>query len=222
MPRTTTRLITAALAAFAVLGALAVAPRAAEAQLPPFKAFGTGLTAGQIVAAQKGSAEVGKATVSTSGNWELNIESGGPANVQNGDKITFTVDGKAANETATFNIGQFTPPPGLKLTVASAGPAGSTGPTAPALPPAASATAKGVLASNPAFDSTGRALAVFNGGTIPQLEGEAKRVEASGVWVQDADGNYRLLIVGGPAFLNDEFKGKFPNGVGVASVLLVK
>lgn len=204
--------------AFAVFGALAVAPRAAEAQLPPFKAFGTGLTAGQVVAAMKGSTEVAKATVAAPGNWDMNIDSGGPANVQNGDKITFTIDGKAANETATFNIGQFTPPPGLKLTLAAAatatptpGPVGATGPTAPA-----------AFAAPPVFSQTGIASVVFNGGTAKDLAGAVAPAGAASVWVQTPDGTLVGYIAGAPDFVNASFYAAFPNGIGLASVYLVK
>lgn len=223
MPRPTFRTLILGLAAVAVLGVAALTTKPAAAQVPPFKAWGPGLTSGQQVTAFKGATQVGQVTVNAAGNWEIDIQSGGAANVANGDKITFTVDGKNAAESVTFNVGQFVPPPGLKLTVpAASGPTGATGPTAPVLPPTASSTARGALASAPAFDASGRALAVFNGGTSTQLASEGTRVGAKGVWVQDADGLYRLLVIGGPAFLNDEFNGKFPNGLGIASVLLVK
>ena len=218
------RFLSLGLVAAAILGAVALSASPAQAQVPPFKAFGAGLKAGDMVSAMKGSTEVGKATANASGNWDMDIQSGGGASVANGDKITFSVNGKVANESATFGVGLFTPPPGLTFTfpATAAGPTGPTGPTAPVLPPAASSTVRGTLASAPAFDATGRALAVFNGGTPTQLSTEGTRVGAKGVWVQDADGMYRLLVIGGPAFLNDEFNGKFPNGLGVASVLLVK
>jgi hypothetical protein len=218
-----TRFVSLGLVAAAILGAVALTSKPAQAQVPPFKAWGPGLTSGQVVKAFKGATQVGTATANAAGNWEIDIPSGGSANVANGDKINFTLDGRDAAETVTFNVGQFVAPPGLKLTVpAAAGPTGATGPTAPSLPPTASSTAKGTLASAPAFDGTGRALAVFNGGTPTQLSTEGTKVGAKGVWVQDADGMYRLLVIGGPAFLNDDFNAKFPNGLGVASVLLVK
>ncbi len=217
------RFLSLGLVAAAIFGALALNASPAQAQLPPFKAFGAGLKSGDVVSAMKGSTEVGKATANASGNWDMDIQSAGVAAVANGDKITFSVNGRVANETATFNVGQFTPPPGLVFTFpAAAGPTGPTGPTVPVLPPAVNSTARGTLANAPAFDGTGRALAVFNGGTPAQLSTEGTRVGAKGVWVQDADGMYRLLVIGGPAFLNDDFNGKFPNGLGVASVLLVK
>ena len=69
------------------------------------------------------SASVGTATVDASGNWSIDIQAGGTANVANGDKVTFTLDGKAANESVTFQAGQFPAPPGIKLTAAPAGAA---------------------------------------------------------------------------------------------------
>ena len=67
-----------------------------------------------------------------------------------------------------------------------------------------------------------KTLVVFGGGTIDQLSSEATNAKATGVWVQDASGNFQLFVIGGPAFLNDQFRGKFTSGLGVASVLLVK
>ncbi len=75
-------------------------------------------------------------------------------------------------------------------------------------PPAAA----GGFASAPIFGSSGLSLAVFRGGTIAQLEAAATAVAATGVWVQDAAGRYRLLVINGPAFLRDEFAVNFPLG----------
>ncbi|MFA7249340.1 MAG: hypothetical protein WC273_06855 [Dehalococcoidia bacterium] len=117
----------AAVAALMLVSTVALSTASAQAALP-YKAYGSGLKAAQVVEALKGTASVGKATVDASGNWSMDIQPGGTANVANGDKITFTLDGKAANESVTFQSGQFPAPPGLALTVA----AGATTPPAPA------------------------------------------------------------------------------------------
>ena len=56
------------------------------------------------------------------------------------------------------------------------------------------------------------ALAVFEGGTTAQLEAAAAGVNARGAWVQDASGNYHLLVIGGPTFVNGEFEATFAPG----------
>ena len=112
----------AAVAALMLMSTVALSTASAQAALP-YKAFGVGLTGTTTVEAWKGTTSVGKATVA-SGNWAIDINTGGAANVANGDKITFTLDGKAANESVTFQGGQFsTGATGLALTVAAGGAA---------------------------------------------------------------------------------------------------
>jgi hypothetical protein len=90
----------------------------AQAALP-FKAFGSGLTPGSVITAWNGTANVGTATVDANGNWQIQIE---PTAAASGDVIAFKIDGKAAAQTVVFQPGLFTPPPGLALTLAAAGP----------------------------------------------------------------------------------------------------
>jgi len=108
----------AAMIAVTMMGALASTAFAQPAL--PFKAYGTGLTAGQVVAAMKGTTEVARATVDASGNWQMDI----PADKANaGDRITFTLNGQPTSQSITFQNGQFVPPPGLALTVSAGGTA---------------------------------------------------------------------------------------------------
>ena len=109
----------AAAAALMLMGTVALSTASAQAALP-YKAYGSGLTTVKTVEAFKGTTSVGTATVAA-GNWSIDIQPGGAANVANGDKITFTIDGKAAAESVTFQGGQFPAPPGLALTVAAGG-----------------------------------------------------------------------------------------------------
>jgi len=139
-----TRLASLGLVAAAILGAVALTPRPAQAQVPPFKAYGAGLSAGSVVSAFKGNFQVGQAVVNAAGNWDMNISGGGAANLQNGDTVTFNVDGQTAAETVTFNAGQFVPPPGLKFTFPNR-PTGPTGATGPTTTTATSPTAAGSL-----------------------------------------------------------------------------
>ena len=100
-----------------IAGALFASSALAQPALP-FKAYGSGLKAGQVVTATKGTTEVARATVDANGNWTMDI----PADKANpGDAIGFTLDGQRANQTITFQNGQFVPPPGLALTVAAGG-----------------------------------------------------------------------------------------------------
>jgi hypothetical protein len=105
-----------------IAGALFASSALAQPALP-FKAYGSGLKAGQVVTATKGTTEVARATVDANGNWTMDI----PADKANpGDAIGFTLDGQRANQTITYQNGQFVPPPGLALTVAAGGGAAPT------------------------------------------------------------------------------------------------
>ena len=42
---------------------------------------------------------------------------------------------------------------------------------------------------------------------------------ASGVWVQDATGTYRLLVVNGPAFLRASFGSAFTGGLAASTAV---
>ena len=70
----------------------------------------------------------------------------------------------------------------------------------------------GVFLGPPMFSSGGIALAVFSGGTVVQLESATTGAQGKGVWVQDPTGAFRLLVSGGPAFVNDGFRAAFPVG----------
>ncbi|MGE3856011.1 MAG: IPT/TIG domain-containing protein [Dehalococcoidia bacterium] len=85
--------------------------------------------------------------------------------------------------------------------------------TPPVTTPPASGGAGG-FAAPPRFSASGQALVIFGGGTPDQLETAASAAGATGVWVQDATGAYQLLVVGGPAFLKDQFRAQFPGGIG--------
>ncbi len=113
-------LVMAAIVAAVLVSALAQSTASAQAALP-YKAYGSGLKSAQVVEAFKGTTSVGKAAVDASGNWSIDIQSGGASNVANGDKITFKLDGRDVTQSFTFQGGQFPAPPGLVLTVAAGG-----------------------------------------------------------------------------------------------------
>jgi hypothetical protein len=75
----------------------------------------------------------------------------------------------------------------------------------------AAAQANG-FAATPTFGAGGQAAAVFLGGAVDDLEAAARTSGANGVWAQDGEGRFQLLVVGGPAFLRDGFAERFPGG----------
>ena len=83
--------------------------------------------------------------------------------------------------------------------------------TPPVTTPPAGGT--GAFVAAPVFSPSGQALVIFGGGTVDQLEGASSAAKATGAWVQDVSGTYRLLVVGGPTFLKDQFKASFPAGL---------
>lgn len=44
------------------------------------------------------------------------------------------------------------------------------------------------------------------------MEAAASAVGAAGIWAQDAGGEYALLVIGGPSFINDPFRARFAAG----------
>ena len=76
------------------------------------------------------------------------------------------------------------------------------------------------FAARPTFSASGLASVVFNGGTLDQLEAAAQSEGASGAWLQDSTGSYQLLVVGGPSFLKDALRQRFPGAIGVTAVTL--
>lgn len=96
----------AVMALFAVLLSLGLfAGSTADAQSPPFRAFGVGVAAGATVAAQIGGVECGTTTADADGNWIVDIASAAACNPASGDTITFSLDGAAVDETATWSSG---------------------------------------------------------------------------------------------------------------------
>ena len=113
-----------------------------------------------------------------------------------------------ADDTAAVNALY---PPTLPLAVVTSTP-GATTSTVPS----------GTFGSAVIFSPSGQSLTVFAGGSADQLEAAAKAVGATGVWVQDATGQFRLMVVSGPAFLRDQFRAAFaaslPANLGVTLV----
>ena len=62
---------------------------------------------------------------------------------------------------------------------------------------------------------------VFNGGTVAQLGTALASASATGVWAQDAKGNFVAWIGGAPDSVNKPFMDAFPNGFTGATALTV-
>ena len=89
--------------------------------------------------------------------------------------------------------------------------------------PAPAPTPAGRFAAAPIFGPGGQALAVFDGGSVDQLEAAAHATGATGIWAQDPRGSYQLLIVHGPAFANAAFRATFSAGFpGVTGLFLFR
>ncbi|MGE3856443.1 MAG: matrixin family metalloprotease [Dehalococcoidia bacterium] len=102
-------------------------------------------------------------------------------------------------------------------------PASSGTPAATATAAPQPTTGAGAFAQPVRFSPTGVAFTVFPGGDVEALELAAQAAGASGVWVQDAGGRFRLLVVNGPNFLRRQFDAAFPGGVpGSHAVTLVR
>ena len=97
-------------------------------------------------------------------------------------------------------------------------PAGTAAPAA-AAPATPAAAASGAFAAPPAFGAGKQAYAVFMGGTVAQLSTAAAGGGATGVWAQDSTGAFYLLVIGGPAFLNEGFTARFPSGFTTATAV---
>ncbi len=132
---------------------------------------------------------------------------GGVTLVANGATATFTAP-TSTGRTLAFEVVAVT----SDAHTATATVSVRTSTNAPAPPQPGTV---GAFAAAPVFGS-GRALAVYNGGTVAQLEAVARAADASGVWVQDAAGAYQLLILDGPSFVNEGFRAKFTTGFSTA------
>ncbi len=121
-------------AAAMMLAVYAVSIVPAHAQTPPFSAYGMGLQSGDTVVAQINGKTCGQATADASGQWLLQIPSTAPCSPQDGDTITFTLNGQPTSATvqwkaggAPSNVAQ-----GIALTASAGGTATATTTSTPA------------------------------------------------------------------------------------------
>jgi hypothetical protein len=144
------RWLAALMVVTALGGGLVVGTSRASAEPAlPYVAYGVGLSGGQTVEAFVGTAVVGRATTDAAGRWRMQIE---PGAASNGDRVTFAVDGHAAEQSVIFASGRFALPPGISLgsgavvPAVSAVPAVRTAPAATAHPAQARVTSPAPVA----------------------------------------------------------------------------
>ena len=108
-----------------LLGPLALGFHTAHAQgITSAAYYGTGLEAGATVAASVGGTECSSATVDADGGWYLEVSESDPCSPSDGDTVSFSVDGNAAEQTVEWEAGG-SPADivnGISLTVAEAMP----------------------------------------------------------------------------------------------------
>ena len=78
------------------------------------------------------------------------------------------------------------------------------------------------FSNRPTFTADGLANVVFMGGTVDQLEAAALAAGSNGVWAQDGSGAFQVIVVGGPSFLKDGFRARFPSGLSVSAVTVTR
>lgn len=84
---------------------LASSVATAAAQMPPYTAYGMGLSAGQVVTASIEGVECGSAKVSAAGNWIIRIGADAPCTPTDGSTVRFAVDGKDSAATVGWSGG---------------------------------------------------------------------------------------------------------------------
>ena len=107
-----------------LLGSLAVGSQTAHAQGPDAaQYYGTGLTAGDTVAASVDGVECGSTTADADGNWVLVVAAGDPCGPEEGDTVNFSVNGEQAEQTESWTGGGVPADRanGISLTVADMG-----------------------------------------------------------------------------------------------------
>lgn len=180
-------LLAGALVALALAALWSAAP--VEAQSAPFTAYGVGLEAGDVVEARIGSKVCGSAEADASGNWLLYITSTDPCSPTEGAKVTFRLNGKATDASATYTPGGAPSDvaKGITLTVSQIASAGTFSTTI----------------------SAGINLVVFSGGPVESAVEAAPNARAFFVSV---DGALVPYVVGAPSFVNASFFATFEDG----------
>jgi hypothetical protein len=103
----------------------------ANAQVPPFTAYGQNLVAGDIVEAWNGTASCGQIAADANGDWLLQIGTDAACAPADGDTITFTLNGAATAAAELWKAGGAPADVanGITLVPITSGPAPAPAPT---------------------------------------------------------------------------------------------
>jgi len=163
LSRTMTRFGLVAAAAALLLTIGLAAAGSASAQVLPAVLYGKGLTAGQTVGVSIGGVSCGTTTVTSAGEWTINVETNAACNPTAGAAVSFTINGQAAVSTppAVWQSGG-TPPNvqtgyALSLVQATATATRTATATATATTPPATSTPTVVVTATPSAPKTGNA-----------------------------------------------------------------
>ena len=100
-----------------LLGPLALGFHSAHAQGPNVASYyGTGLSEGDAVAASIGGTECASTTANAAGEWVLQVGPDGDCSPEADDTVNFSLNGDAAEQTATWSAGDLAE---VSLTVAA-------------------------------------------------------------------------------------------------------
>jgi len=114
-----------------LLGPLALGFHTAHAQGPDTASYyGTGLGDGDAVAASIGGTECSSTTANAAGEWVVQVGQG-DCSPEDGDTVSFSLNGEAAAETATWSAGDLAE---VSLTVAAMPSDGDDNGDMPAMP----------------------------------------------------------------------------------------
>ncbi len=78
----------------------------------------------------------------------------------------------------------------------------------------------GFLPVQPTYSDSRISFAVFEGGTLAELNRALVRVKATGAWVQNSDGQFALWIVNGPEFIQRDFTALMKDPLPVIAMTL--
>lgn len=152
-------LVLMAVMVLGAVGAVGAASRVSAQAALPYLAYGMGVKGGQVVEAFAGDVSVGRVAANAAGQWRIYIQPG--ADVVNGTRISFTLDGAPSGKTVVFESGHFTPPPGVVL--GASVPVASVRASAPApslvATPEPSSTPRVAPTPKPACTKNGRPIA---------------------------------------------------------------
>lgn len=181
----------------------------------PATLWGTGLDEGVTVAASIGGTECGSTTVDATGAWAILVHPGGcGGGAVSGARVTFTVDGRQADQHLSWTPG-YGPPDavnGIRLTVGGGAPV-AVDPVDPDGPP------------GPPRLSRTQGLAIFSGGALDDLEAAALAACPGGVsiWANEPSGDgYLLYRANAPiALINAPFVSVYGDGFDAPEPVIV-